>query len=61
MKTPRLEKKDCILDDELRVLGLQGLRVADASSIPHIPTAPIAATCMIIGAAAATFINPKNE
>eukprot|EP01039_Chlorochromonas_danica_P002105 gene2102-2299_t len=61
MKTPRLEKEDCILDDELRVLGLQGLRVADASSIPHIPTSPIAATCMIIGAAASTFINPKNE
>lgn len=48
--------KRCVVDDHLRVFGVNGLRVADASVIPHIPTAPIAATCMVIGAAAAHFI-----
>ena len=45
-----------VVDDELRVLGVKRLRVADASVMPHIPSGPVAATCMAIGVAAFEFI-----
>jgi len=45
-----------VVDERLRVHGVQGLRVADASIFPAIPTAPTAATCMAVGAAAAEFV-----
>jgi len=38
-----------VLDDQLRVRGVRGLRVCDASAFPHIPTAPISAACMALG------------
>ena len=38
-----------VLDDELRVRGVRGLRVCDASAFPRIPTAPISAACMALG------------
>ena len=45
-----------VVDDELRVLGVKRLRVADASVMPHIPSGPVAATCMAVGVAAFEFI-----
>lgn len=48
-----------VVDEELNVKGFSGLRIADASIIPYIPTAPIAKLCMIIGALAAKMINDK--
>ena len=45
-----------VVDDRLKVHGVQGLRIADASVFPCIPTAPTAAACMAVGAAAAEFV-----
>jgi choline dehydrogenase len=42
-----------VVDTQLRVHGVQGLRVADSSVMPRIPTAPTnAATFMVAGKAA---------
>jgi choline dehydrogenase-like flavoprotein len=46
-----------VVDYKLRVLGVSGLRVADASVMPHIPSGPISATCMAMGAACAEFLH----
>jgi hypothetical protein len=46
-----------VVDSELRVKGVLGLRIADASVFPSIPSAPIAAVCMAVGEAAAEFLS----
>lgn len=51
--------KKGILDENLRVRGVDGLRIADASTFPHIPSAPISATAMAVGMAAGMLINEK--
>ncbi|CAM9887369.1 unnamed protein product, partial [Hapterophycus canaliculatus] len=38
-----------------RVHGVSGLRVADASVAPHIPSTPTQAMCMMIGDRAAAI------
>jgi len=43
------DSQTSIVDDHLRVKGIERLRIADASVIPHIPTFPIAKLCMMIG------------
>ena len=45
-----------VVTSDLRVRGTEGLRIADASIMPHIPSGPIAATCAAIGIAAAQLI-----
>ena len=45
-----------VVDEELRVRGVKGLRVADASVFPHILTGPISAVCMAIGLKAADLM-----
>lgn len=45
-----------VVDEQLRVGGTRGLRVCDASVIPRIPTVPIAATCMVLGAGLARLL-----
>ena len=47
---------EAVVDPELRVRGLQGLRVADASIMPRITAGNINAPCMMIGARAAELI-----
>eukprot|EP00752_Nemacystus_decipiens_P001947 g1874.t1 len=42
--------------DDLRVHGISGLRVADASVAPHIPATPTQAMCMMIGDRAAAIV-----
>lgn len=45
-----------VVGPDLRVRGVTGLRVADASVIPHIPSGPIQATCVAIGRGAANLL-----
>jgi choline dehydrogenase len=41
--------RDAVVDAELRVRGVEGLRVADASVMPTIPSAPTNAPTVMIG------------
>ena len=47
---------DAVVDAGLRVRGITGLRVADASVIPLIPNAPLNATVLAIAEKAADLI-----
>jgi choline dehydrogenase-like flavoprotein len=38
-----------VVDGQLRVYGLEGLRIADASIFPRIPTANTMAPCVVVG------------
>jgi choline dehydrogenase len=49
-----------VVDPELRVQGIAGLRVADASIMPEIINSPTNATCIMIGEKAADFIKQVN-
>lgn len=49
-----------VVDAKLRVHGLQGLRVADSSVMPTIPSANICAASMMIGEKAADLILERN-
>ncbi len=45
-----------VVDDQLKVHGLDGLRLADASIMPTMPAANLNASCIIIGEKAADMI-----
>ncbi|MBV9566948.1 MAG: GMC family oxidoreductase N-terminal domain-containing protein, partial [Hyphomicrobiales bacterium] len=47
---------ECVADDQLRVHGLAGLRVVDASIFPTLPSGNINAPCLMVGAKAADMI-----
>ena len=47
------------VDEELRVHGVNYLRVADASVFPALPSNPIASIVMAIGIGAGEMINEK--
>jgi choline dehydrogenase len=47
---------NAVVDARLRLNGLAGLRVADASVMPRPPSGNTHATCMMIGERAADFI-----
>ena len=47
---------DSVVDDALRVHGIQGLRVADASIMPMIPSANLNASTLMIGEKAADML-----
>ena len=49
-----------VVDLELRVRGITGLRVADASVIPVIPNAPLHATVLAIAEKAASLITGQD-
>lgn len=49
-----------VVDAQLRVHGVQGLRVADSSVMPAIPSANICAATMMIGEKAADLILGRN-
>ena len=46
-----------VVDLQLRVRGITGLRVADASVMPVIPNAPLHATVLAIAEKAAALIS----
>ncbi|XP_063241786.1 glucose dehydrogenase [FAD, quinone]-like [Bacillus rossius redtenbacheri] len=57
---------DSVVDPRLRVHGVRGLRVADASVMPAVVSANTAATCLVIGEKAAALIlddwaRPRDE
>ena len=41
--------REAVVDAELRVRGIEGLRIADASVMPTIPSAPTNAPTVMIG------------
>jgi choline dehydrogenase-like flavoprotein len=43
------EGDDAVVDERLRVIGYEGLRVADASIMPLLPRAHPMLTCVLIG------------
>ena len=45
-----------VVDGELRVYGVSGLRVADASVFPSLPSGNSHASCMMVGERAAEFM-----
>ena len=51
---------DAVVDPQLRVRGITGLRVADASVIPVIPNAPLNATVLAIAEKAASLITGRD-
>jgi choline dehydrogenase len=48
--------RSAVVDLELRVIGVERLRVADASVMPRPPSGNTHATCMMIGERAADFM-----
>jgi choline dehydrogenase len=51
---------DAVVDAQLRVHGVAGLRVADASVLPAIPNAPLNATVLAIAERAAELISGRE-
>ncbi len=47
---------EAVVDPELRVVGIQGLRVADASIMPTVPGANTNASAIMIGEKAADLV-----
>ena len=47
---------DAVVDSELRVRGLEGLRVADASVLPRVTSGNTMAPCVVVGHRAAGLI-----
>ena len=52
---------ECVVDDHLRVHGLQGLRIADASIMPTMPSGNTNAACIMIGERASDIIKADNR
>ena len=51
---------DAVVDSGLRVRGVKGLWIADASIIPRIPNAALHAPALMIGEKAAALIGGKD-
>ena len=49
-----------VVDGELKVYGIEGLRIADASILPRVTTGNTMAPCIIIGERAASMLQAKH-
>jgi choline dehydrogenase len=49
-----------VVDGQLRVYGVDGLRIADASILPRIPTGNTMAPCVIVGERAADLLKATH-
>ncbi|MBX5048815.1 GMC family oxidoreductase [Rhizobium lentis] len=49
-----------VVDNELKVYGIEGLRIADASVLPRITTGNTMAPCVVIGERAADLIRAQH-
>jgi choline dehydrogenase len=50
-----------VVDGELKVYGIQNLRIADASIMPRITTGNTMAPCVIIGERAAEILRREHS
>ncbi len=49
-----------VVDSELKVYGVEGLRIADASILPRVTTGNTMAPCVIIGERAADLLQKAH-
>ena len=49
-----------VVDHELKVRGLEGLRIADASIMPTMPAANTNAACLLIGEKAGALLKTQK-
>jgi choline dehydrogenase len=54
------QEPESVLDERLRVRGVAGLRVADASALPRIPRANTNAPSIMVGERCADFVAEEN-
>ena len=50
-----------VVDSELKVYGVEGLRIADASILPRVTTGNTMAPCVIIGERAAELLLKEHS
>jgi choline dehydrogenase len=49
-----------VVDGRLKVYGVEGLRIADASILPRVTTGNTMAPCVVIGEQAATILQEEH-
>jgi choline dehydrogenase len=49
-----------VIDSELKVYGVEGLRIADASILPRVATGNTMAPCVIVGERAAELLQQEH-
>jgi choline dehydrogenase len=54
-------RSDRVPDDQLKVYGIENLRIADGSIMPHVTTGNTMAPCMIIGERAAEVLRNQHR
>jgi choline dehydrogenase len=60
--TARMGRDDAsVVDGRLKVHGVDGLRIADASILPRVTTGNTMAPCVVIGEQAAMFLREERE
>jgi choline dehydrogenase len=50
-----------VVDGQLKVYGVEGLRIADTSILPRVTTGNIMAPCVVIGEQAAAFLHKARS